>query len=121
MLDRSQTLDLDPHAVTFGEELRRVHVHPDAARRTGEDQISGAQRAGLGDELDQLLTTEDQVRGPAVLAELVVDPGAQAQVARIADLVSGGHPGAERTERVRPLGPGPLRLAALEVARGHVV
>ena len=71
----------------------------------------GAQRARLGDELDQLRAAEDQVRGAAVLAQLVVDPGAQPQVAGVGHLVGGRHPRAERAEGVGALGARPLRLS----------
>ena len=73
------------------------------------------------DEPDELLATEDQIRGAAVLAQLPVDPGPQAQVLRLLDLVDRGDPGPERAERVGALGPRPLRLAALEVTCGDVI
>ena len=57
----------------------------------------------------------------AVLAQLAVDPRPQAQVPGVRDLVGGRDPRAVRAERVGALGARPLRLAALEVARGHVV
>ena len=43
--------------------------------------------------LDHLRTGEDHVGGVAVLTELVVDPGADGQVLRVADLVGGHDPG----------------------------
>ncbi len=110
--------------LTRSPELRNrggSKCHPDAVGSAGEDQVTRAQRACLGDEVDQLPTAEDQVRGAAVLAQLAVDPGAQSQVTGVGDLVGGGHPRTERTERVSALGARPLRLAPLQVAGGDIV
>ena len=60
--------------------------------------------------------------GGAVLAELVVDPQAQAERLRVGDLVGGDQPGAERVERLAALALVPLAAAVeLELALGHVV
>ena len=64
---------------------------------------------------------EDQVAGVRVLAQLAVDPRAQAEVLGVGDLVGRGDPRADRAEGVGALGARPLGLAALEVAGGHVV
>ena len=81
----------------------------------------GASVQVCSDEVDELLAAEDQIRGARVLAQLAVDPGLQAQVAGVGQLVDGRHPGAERAERVGALGARPLRLAALQVTGGDVV
>src|ERR1700694_1796144 len=121
VLDRAQALDLDPDHVAGLQEPGRIERHPDSVRRPGPDQIAGPQGACLGDEIDQPLTAEDQVRGAAVLAELPVDPGAQTQIFGVGHLLSSGHPRAERTEAVGALRARPLRLAALQVAPGDIV
>jgi hypothetical protein len=121
MLDRAQALDLDPDHVARLKELSWVKAHTDPARGPGEDQIAREQRAGLGDEVHQLLTTEDHVGGARVLAQLPVDPGAESQIAGVGDLLGGRDPGTEGTERIGALGARPLGLAELEVARRHVV
>jgi len=48
-------------------------------------------------------------------------PGTQAQAVRVADLVGGGDPGADRPMRVERLAHRPGRDAELPVAHGHVV
>src|SRR5579859_7248500 len=116
VLDRAQAFDLDPHRVTRAQELGRVEAHADPARGAGEDEIARPQGARLADEAHELPAAEDEVGGPGVLAQLPVDPGPQPQVGLLADLVHGGHPRPEGAERVSTLGPGPLGLAALEVA-----
>src|SRR3954470_19157815 len=121
MLDRSEVLDLDPHAVARREEARRVERHADARRRAGEDEVPGPEGDRLRQEAHVLVAPEDQVLGAGVLPELAVDPGAQLQVPRVGDLVGGGDPRAPRAEGVSPLGPRPLRLAPLQVAGADVV
>src|SRR3954447_17468488 len=80
MLDVAERLDLDPYDVAGAQEPARVHRHPDAARRAGEDEVPGFERAGLGDERDERLRAEDHVARRAVLAELAVDVRRDAQV-----------------------------------------
>src|SRR4051794_11953626 len=118
MLDRPQVLDLDLHAIAGGEELRRGEREADARRRAGEDQVAGLEGDRLLQEADEVGDAEDQVRRARVLAQLAVDPRAQLEVLDIGDLVGGRHPGPPRAEGVGALGPRPLRLAALQVARG---
>src|SRR3954454_3829600 len=87
MLDVAERLDLDPHDVARAQELPRVHRHADAARRAGQDEVPRLERAGLRDEVDELLRAEDEVARGGVLAQLAVDVGRDAQVARIRHLV----------------------------------
>ena len=57
----------------------------------------------------------------AVLAQLAVDVRREAQVLGVGHLVGGRDPRPPRAERVGALRARPLRLAALQVARGDVV
>ena len=74
VLDRAEALDLDPHDVAGLEVARRLEGLADAVGRAGEDQVARLERAGLGDEVDELLRAEDEVVGGRVLALLAVDP-----------------------------------------------
>src|SRR4051794_24962035 len=121
VLDRAEPLDLHAHDVAVLEELRRVHRHADAARRAGQDEVAGLERAGLGDEVHEVVDLEQQVVRPRVLAQLAVDPRAQAQVLGLGHLVGRRDPRAERAEGVGALRPRPLVLALLQVAPADVV
>src|SRR3954451_9042798 len=67
VLDRAEPLDLDPHDVAVGQQLRRVEVGADPGRRAGEDDVARLQGDRLGQEVDERLGPEDQVRRGAVL------------------------------------------------------
>src|SRR4051812_21669278 len=124
MLDRAELLDLDPYPVAGLEEARRVEGEADAGRGPGEDQVAGLERDRLQQEAHERLDAEDQIRRARVLSQLAVDPRAQLQrlgALDPAELVGGGHPRPPWAEGVGALGPRPLRLAALQVARGDVV
>src|SRR5207302_11061956 len=71
-----------------------------------------------GDELDELARAEREPRGPRSLPGLAVHPALHRQIARVE---VGLDPGAERTEPVEALAPGPLTILPLEVAGGHVI
>ena len=103
VLEGSEALDLHPDGVARLQVLRRLEGLADAGRRAGEDDRAGLERAGLADEVDELLRLEDQVAGAAVLAQLGVDVGGEAQVARV-DLVGGRDPRAPRAGGVEALG-----------------
>src|SRR5579859_4637954 len=117
----AKIFDLDPDHVAGPQELRGVKPHPHPAGGAGHDQVPRPERARLGDELDQLLTAEDQVAGARILAQVAVDPGPEAEVARVGYLVGRRDPGPDRAERVGALGPRPLGFAALEVTGRDVI
>jgi hypothetical protein len=98
-----QALDLHPDGVARLQVLRRLERLADAARRAGEDDRAGLERAGLADELDQLARLEDQVARAAVLAQLAVDVRREAQVAGV-DLVGRRDPGSPGAGGVEALG-----------------
>src|SRR4051812_21253649 len=69
--ERADPLDLDRHRVAGDERT-------DAGRRPGRDDVPGLERHDEGDELDQLIDREDQVRGVRGLAADAVDPALDA-------------------------------------------
>ena len=68
---------------------------------------------------DQVLDGVDHLAGAAELALLAVDGALDGRGRSGVEV--GLHPGAERAGGVEALGPGPLLLALLDVARGDVV
>src|SRR5919108_4046193 len=70
----------------------------DARRGAGVDHVARLQDHELAGVPDQVAHAEDHVLGGAVLAQLAVDPGPQAESLRVADLVGGDQPRAERVE-----------------------
>src|SRR6266446_4678224 len=71
---------------------------------------------------DEVLDTEDQIGGVAVLSALAVDIGRYLELAGVTRLVRGDEPRAERAERVAALALGPLTAALdLVFALGNVV
>ena len=116
-----QALDLDPHHVARLQVLRRLHRVPDAAGVPVEDDVPGRERAGLGDQVDELLRAEDQVGRVRVLAQLSVDVADDAQADRVRELVRGRDPRPPGAGCVEALRARPLPLGLLEVAAGDVV
>ena len=72
-------LDLDAHAIAGDEPLRRLHRAADAGRRAGRDHVADFERERGRQVLDLRPAVVDQVARVRVLAELVVDPGADAR------------------------------------------
>src|SRR6478735_4343908 len=103
---------LDGHADLVADRERS-----DPGGRAGEDDVARQQRHGHADVRDELVDAAHHLRGPAGLLELAVDGGGDRQVGGVN---VGGHPRADRAERVEALGPPPLRLTALDVTGGHV-
>ena len=93
---------------------------PTPDRRAGGDDVARVERDAGRDGRDQGRDVEDQVLGRRVLAQLVVDPAAHAGV-RAVELVGAGEPRPHRREGVERLAQKPLLVAALQVARRHVV
>jgi hypothetical protein len=83
VLQDADPVDLHPDGISRLEPDLRLHPEPDAGRRPGGDDVAGLQRELLGQEGDDRRDVEDQRVGVAVLAELAVDPGPDAEVARI--------------------------------------
>ena len=54
VLEDAEALDLAAHGVAGLQVAGRVERLADAARRAGEDDRAGLERAGLGDEVDEL-------------------------------------------------------------------
>src|SRR5512132_231941 len=102
-------LDLDPVA-----GLQRAH----AGRGAGQEHVAGQQGHHPGDEGQQVGHAALQLGGAGLLLHLAVDQGGDGQVAGVE---VGLDPGAEGAEGVEALGPRPLAVGALQVARGHVV
>src|SRR5918997_939493 len=101
--------DVDPVAGLEG-------AHP--GRGAGEEHVAGEQGHDPGDEGQQLGHAVLQLGGAGLLAHVPVDQRVDGQVARVK---VGLDPGAERAEGVEALGPRPLAVGPLQVARGDVV
>ena len=99
----------------------RVAGLADAGRRAGRDDVPRLQREARRAPRDQLGDAEHHVGGRGVLARLAAHPRAHAERLGVGHLVGGRDPRPEGAERVAALGPRPLRLGPLAVARGDVV
>jgi hypothetical protein len=97
-------------------------AEPDARRGAGGDDVARQQLHELRDIGDDLLDGEDHRRGAAVLLALAIDVEPHRQRLRIADLVGGHQPGADRAEGREALALVPGRAAlGLPGALGDVV
>ena len=116
--------DLDLHHVAGGH-------HGRAGGRAGEDHVAGLQGEQPGQVGHDVAEAEQHVlRGPGVLGQFAVDPGAQAQ-RFLVDPAGVDQPRADRGEAVDPLGAdvgaavGVTQVVDAEVVRGgevgHVV
>src|SRR5207244_3236762 len=101
-----------------GDGLAGFH-RTDAYRGAGEDGVAGQQGHHPRHPFDDLADGVQQHRGVAVLLEFAVQRGAH--VEPVLRLERGVDPRAERAECVVPLGPRPLPVGLLLVARGDVV
>ena len=100
-------------------DFRRVSDRSDPVRRSGEDQIARPQRASLGDEVDQLGAPEDQIRGAgAGGASRSPSRGRRSSGSGTSSAVVIQGPYGQNVSAPYA---GPLGLAALQVAGGHVV
>src|SRR5580704_10777140 len=114
-----------PHRVVQRPDVLDGHGHfvsvlqgPDARRGAGQQHIAGQQGHHGADVLDQRGHVVQQLRGARLLADFTVHLGGELEVGGVG---VGLDPGAQRAERVEPLGPGPLAVPGLQVAGGHVV
>src|SRR5262245_21063704 len=108
---RTDVLDGHRHLVT------RLH-RPHPGGSAGEQYVAGEQGHEARDVRHEGRDVEDQVRRTRVLTELAVDPGLDLEVV---GFEVGLDPRAQRAERVETLGPRPLAVANLQIARRHVV
>src|SRR3954452_19065321 len=92
-----------------------------ARRRAGQDQIAGLQAGAGADVPEDRRDVEHHRADHVVLQGLVADRRPDPAGRRIADLVGGDQPRAERGEGVEGLRPGPLLLGELNVASRDVV
>ena len=103
------------------QEARRLHADADTGRRSRRDQVAGIERE-RGREIGDLLPDiVDELACIAVLPDLAVHHGLEAEMVGIADLVRGDDPGTDRAMRVERLAHREGRRMALPVARRHVV
>jgi hypothetical protein len=94
------------------------HDRADPGRGPGEDHVAGQQGHRLGDVGDQVGDRPGHLRGAPGLPQLAVHRAGDGQVRG----VHGGlDPRPQRAEGVEALGPAPLVLGALQVARRDVV
>ena len=116
---RSTGLRSTPMSSTSTSTMSPVHDRPDARGGAGEDDVAGQQREHLGDVRDQVRRRR---RSSATCGRPgVVSPLTRARTARSSTSSPGTIHGPIGHERVEALGAGPLRVGALDVARGDVV
>ena len=117
----AQPLHLAHDRVPRPKEAWRVHEHPHAVRRPGEDDVSRVEGGTGRDELDQGSHGEDHLLGRRVLTRLAVHLGTDPQPLRVRHLVGRGDPGPQGAEGVLALAAEEVPLPPLPVPRGHVV
>src|SRR4029453_11779365 len=100
--ERTDTFNLDAHAIAAAQEFGRVEADADSGWRAGGDDVAWIERDAGRDGRDQGWDVEDQVIGRRVLAQLVVHPAAHAGV-RTAELFGAGRPRPHRREVVEDL------------------
>src|SRR4029453_3157545 len=87
ILDVSDPFNLDAHDTSRGQKARRSHGAADAGGGACRYHVARFEREGGGEMLDLGEAVEDQLARVRVLAQLAVDPCAQLEGVRIADLV----------------------------------
>lgn len=104
-----------------------LHLHhvprrerADTRRGPGGDEVPRLESHRLRGVGDECREPECHVAGVSMLPFDAVHAAPDFEIGE-ARRAHGHHPWADRAERIEPLGPGPLRLAALQIARGHVV
>ena len=100
VFDRAYFVDLASDGIADDQRFRRLEREADAARRSGENNVTRLERHGLRELGDLLPDVEDQMPGIRALAKLAVDKGAQPQDVRVADLVSRDDARAKGTVRI---------------------
>src|SRR5512143_322753 len=114
-------VDLDRDLIAVGQEAWWVAEDPDATGRPGRDDVAGFEGHEPRAEGDQARHVVDHLGGAGILDGLAVDEAADAQRARIGQVVGGDEPRPERAERVEALPAYPLAVAELEIPGRHVV
>src|SRR5918998_3999868 len=85
----AEALYLDGYLVAGLHPELRVARHPDAGRRTGDDDVAWLEGHAPAQERDQLGHGEDHLSCSPVLDRLPVEDGPDVQVLRVGDLVPG--------------------------------
>ena len=94
----------------------------DAARRAGEDDVTGQQGQDGGELGDEPGDAEDEVAGAGVLQLLAVDRAAEGEVVGVVQLVGGDDPGPDGAVAAAGLADGELRAGReLEVPVADVL
>src|SRR3954447_22634103 len=122
VLQHADPVHLHADSVAGLQPDLRLHPEPNPGWRAGGDAVAGLQRQLLGQKRDDGRHVKDQVVGVAVLAKLAVDPGPDAQVGRVRELINQRDGRAERRRSVEVLAENdPAILAKLEIAGTDVV
>ena len=121
IFDKTDTLDLDPHAVAYLEKRRWLHGRPYPARRARENQITRLQRHRTAEMGNLIEDVENHMPSVGVLPGFAVDRTCQLEPLRVAELVGGDDPGTDRCMGIERLSQNPLRSVQLPVAYGDVV
>src|SRR5664279_3272921 len=95
--------------------LQRAHA--DGSSRG--DQISGFKSHHLRNEVNEYVEREEEVHRRPILPQLAIHAGLNAYALPGIEVLR--HHRADRTKGVESLGPSPLTIFFLEVARGHVI
>jgi hypothetical protein len=82
-----------------------------------QDGVAGLQGHAAADVGEQFPHSHDHFAGPAVLADLAVQPGSDLDVGGVHER----DPRTEGAEGVEPLGPCPLLLGRLDLPGGHII
>ncbi|GAC1312192.1 MAG: hypothetical protein NVSMB12_01710 [Acidimicrobiales bacterium] len=121
VLEDADALDLDADRIPGPEPDGRRASHAHACWCARRDDVARLEGERRGQVLDHLPTVEHQIRGRAVLAEVIVDPRPDAPPVGIADLVGGDEPRPDRTVAVPRLAHRHGGAPSLPVAHAHVV
>src|SRR6266540_6924959 len=109
------------HVAGLEEQRRRLDAEAHARRRAGGDDVARQKRHVLADVRDDLRDAEHHGARVAGLHALAVDLERHAERLRVADLVGGDEPGADRARGVEALALVPLRGRHLEGALRDIV
>src|SRR5271156_4741330 len=118
VFDRADFVDLASDGIADDQWLRRLESEANAARRSGENDITRLEGHGLRELGDLAPNVEDQVPGIRVLAKLTVDKGAQAQDVRVSDFLVGDDTRTKGAVRIQRFSEHPLRSLLLPIANG---
>lgn len=116
VLEVAELLYFASNDVAISEETRRRHRESDAVRCPGQDHVARQERHGTCQECDQLGYREQHLSGRRGLSRLSIDERADGQRLWVLDFVGRRDPWSNRAEAIHTLGPGQLRVGALEVS-----